>query len=216
MKIGILACSAIKRELDLVVENLIKTNELDASDNPISKIRFLPSSLHIHPEKMRIKIVNEINAMLKEHDIDAVFLGFGRCQSLDDIEDEFDIPLVRPAVEDCINLLLTPQLFMDELKREPGTWFMTPGWADVGAAQIVRELHLDRVQQYGRDPMQIAKRLLSSYKRCLFIDTGVGEIDYYLEQAKTFCSDFDLKLEKTFGDLEILRQSLLQTLALRV
>jgi hypothetical protein len=71
-----------------------------------------------------------------------VFLGYGYCQSLKGFDEEFDFPVILPQVDDCIALLLTPERYAEEIKKEVGTWFMTPGWAEVGAEMVIKELHL--------------------------------------------------------------------------
>jgi hypothetical protein len=90
--------------------------------------------------------------------VDVIFLGYGYCQSLKGIEDEFDIPIVMPQLDDCIQILMTPQKYTEEIRKEVGTWFMTPGWAEAGPELVIKELKADRVTKYGKDPLEIAKK----------------------------------------------------------
>jgi len=139
--------------------------------------------------------------------IDVVFLGYGFCQSLQEIENEVDVPVVMPRLDDCISILLTPERYAAEKRKEVGTWFMTPGWAEVGINIVIKELHLDRAVKYGKNPVDMAKRLLTHYRRGLFIETGVGDRDDLLKKAEAFCGIFGMTLEETAADSRILEET---------
>lgn len=197
MRIGIIACSILRRELEQILEKLDWQPE----------VVYLDAALHIKPQNMRAVLVDRIREMASgENPVDAVFLGYGFCQSLTGIGEECPVPVILPQVDDCIALLLGPERYAAEVKKETGTWFMTPGWAEVGAEMVIKELHLDRVTKYGKDPMEMAKRLFTHYRRGLYIDTGVGEGRANLEAAKKFCTDFNLALEETTAAPELLEE----------
>jgi hypothetical protein len=101
-------------------------------------------------------------------------------------------------------------------KKEVGTWFMTPGWAEIGAEIVIKELHLERARKYGKDPMALAKRLFTHYRRGLYIDTGVGDNDYFLEKVAQFCKDFDLVLEKSAAGSIILDEELARCRCIKI
>lgn len=132
--------------------------------------------------------------------VDAVFLGYGFCSSLKGIEQEFPFPVVLPQVDDCLSLLLGPERYAEEVRREVGTWFMSPGWAEVGVEMVIKNNHLERVRKYGKDPIEMAKRLFTHYRRGLYIDTGVGDLEVLLARAAEFCAIFNLSLEQTRSD----------------
>jgi hypothetical protein len=88
---------------------------------------------------------------------------------------------------------------------------MSPGWAEVGAHMVIKELKLDRALKYGRDPMDMAKRLFTHYKRGLFFNTGMPEEELgpYRDKAQQFCIDFSLAFEETaVPESPILREQL--------
>ena len=165
-------------------------------------------------QKMRSALVAQINEMAER--VDAIFLGYGFCQSLQGIEEECSVPVILPQVDDCISLLLSPERYAAEVKKKTGTWFMTPGWAEVGAEMVIKELHLDRVVKYGKDPMEMARRLFTHYRRGLFIDTGVGNNATSLEAAGKFCGDFNLVLERTEAEPYLLEDWLRKAYSLAV
>ena len=196
MKIGVIACSVMKMELDKLLQTIPE----------VSRITYLEVALHCYPQKMKEAIKEQIRAV--QDQVDVVFLGYGYCQSLKGIEDEFEIPIVMPQMDDCIQILMTPQKYASEMRKEVGTWFMTPGWAEAGAEMVIKELRADRVTKYGKNPLEIAKRLFVHYRRGLYVDTGVGGNGHLVQKAAEFCEIFNLRLEKTVGTSSVLEQYL--------
>lgn len=194
IRIGIVACSMLRQELQLILEKMHWHPE----------VIYLDAALHIKPQTMREALIDQVRQMADR--VDAVFLGYGFCQSLQGIGDDCPIPVILPQVDDCISLLLGPERYAAEVKKETGTWFMTPGWAEVGAEMVIKELHLDRATKYGKDPMEMARRLFTHYRRGLFIDTGAGEHQTSLASAKKFCDDFNLVLEETAAEPHLLEE----------
>ena len=194
--IGVIACDMMRLELEKVLPEFPE----------ITEVLWLESALHIYPVRMKDTILDRINEMKGR--VDVVFLGYGYCQSLKGIEEEVDIPVYLPQFDDCIAMLFGPERYAAEVKKEAGTWFMTPGWAEIGAELVIKELKLERARKYGKDPMVLAKRLFTHYRRGLYIDTGVGDNDLFLEKAEQVCRDFDLVLEKTSAEPVILAQEL--------
>lgn len=195
MKIGVIACDMIKRELAPLI----------ADDPDITEVVWLEAALHVYPEKMKTAIIEQIEAIAPS--VDVVFLGYGFCQSLKGVEDLVDSPVVMPQLDDCISIMITPERYEAEKKVEIGTWFMTPGWAEVGAQMVIKELHLDRAARYGKDPMEMAKRLFTHYRRGLYLDDGVGD-EETRALAKEFCKDFSLRYEETTAESSILAEHL--------
>ena len=196
MRIGVIACDMMKLELDKLLSKI----------PGITEINYLESALHCQPKKMKETILENM-VSIKER-VDVIFLGYGYCQSLKGIEEEIDIPVVMPQMDDCIQIFMTPQKYGEAIRKEVGTWFMSPGWAEVGVEMIIKENNLDRVVKYGKDPLEMAKRLFTHYRRVLYIDTGVGNDEYYIGKANEFCDIFTLTLEKTTGSSAVLEEYL--------
>lgn len=187
MRLAVIACDMIKHEIAALVEK----------DPDISEVVYLEAALHIAPDRMRDAIVEQIEALTGT--VDAVFLGYGYCQSLKGIEELVSVPTVLPPYDDCIVFLLTPERYRAEIEHQVGTWFMSPGWAEVSAQMVIKELKLERAVRYGRDPMEMAKRLFTHYRRGLFFNTGLEPeaLPPYREKAQQFCHDFGLTFEET-------------------
>lgn len=186
MRIGVIACDMMRSEIATLLE----------VDPDIERVIYLDSALHIRPKGLRDAVVEQIEAVADE--VDAIFLGYGRCRALEGVEDIVSIPVVLPRFDDCISLLLSPERRASEIEHEVGTWFMSPGWSRVSADMVIRELGLDRAADFGRDPLEMAKRLFSNYRRGLLFNTGLParEFESCRQAARRFCDDFGLELEE--------------------
>ena len=196
MKIGVVACRIMERELDKVLSRI----------EDIAEVIYLEEGKHVYPEKLKESVVQQINE-IKDR-VDVIFLGYGDCQSLKGIEDEFDIPIVHPRADDCIGILLTPDGYAEEVAKEAGTWFMTPGWAELGKEMIYKAMHLDRLGIDKETADELAQELFAGYSRGLYIDTGVGDNEYFLEKARESCELFNIRLETVVAKSTILEDSL--------
>ena len=165
MRLGIIACDILKPEIEFLTK-----------DDPDFVVReYLEFALHEYPQDMKEKVRETVNSY--EGKLDAVFLGYATCNSLENIETSLKVPTVMLKGADCIDVLLTPEEYNREKKICTGTWFISPGWAEQGVNGLIKELHLDSVEGY--DPDFFLDILFDSYQRCLFIDDGIGKSEYY-------------------------------------
>lgn len=196
MRIGVVACDIMKRELDKALQGFPE----------VAEVIYLQSALHCNPSKMKETIKEQIESI--RNGVDVIFLGYGFCQSLKGIEEEFDIPVIFPQMDDCISILLTPERRNEEIEKAAGTWFMTPGWAEAGEEMVFKELNIERLKGLGIDPLEIAKELFTAYRRGLYIDTGTGDNEHFIARSKRFCGLFDLVLEETVSSSTVLGDTL--------
>jgi hypothetical protein len=202
MTIGILCCQVMERE----VRSLIRHYPVEF------QIEILEWGLHIHPPLLLDRIVERIRVF--EDHVTAVVLAFGRCQTLDKLPDDFKIPVLYPPGEDCIGVLLGQERYLEELYMEAGTWFLPPGWAELGMTFIFKEIQSGGLAKRDIDPLTVARRMLKGYKRALLIDTGVGDSRLQQEQAQEIADLFGWRVEITKGSLIALETVFKKALAL--
>ena len=200
MTVGVLCCQVMEQE----VRSLIQT------DQTTFRLEVLEWGLHVRPELLLDRLVERIR-FFQDH-VSAMVLAFGRCRVLDHLPDDFSVPVFYPPGEDCIGVLLGQDRYEEELFREAGTWFLTPGWAELGMSFIFNEIQASGLAKRGVDPMRIARRMLDGYKRLLLIDTGVGDIRMQQKQAQQLAKPFGWRVEKTTGTLSGLKTALCQAL----
>ncbi len=176
MKLGLLACDILKPE----IESLIK-------DDPDFVMKeYVDFALHVDPENMRRELLARAENFVGK--VDVLVLGYSVCSSLEKVTDVMPLPTVMLPGSDCIEALLGPVEYSAEKMKCAGTWFCTPGWAEVGKAGLIKELHLDCMEgEY--DPDFFLEMVFESYSRSLYIDTGVDPDGEYERKARKFAEE---------------------------
>jgi hypothetical protein len=200
MSIGVICCRVLEREIRTVIADIPEVNHLEVMD----------WGLHVQPERLRNTLSDQIR--LLQDRVDAVVLGYGRCQTMDKLPGEFSVPIFYPPAEDCIGVLLGQERYEKELVREPGTWFLTPGWTELGMEFVFHELQVQHMAEKGIDPLRIARRMLDGFTRALLIDSGLDDGIALDQKAEAIAAEFNLRLEKTEGTLASLRKTFQQAL----
>jgi hypothetical protein len=201
MTVGIIGCQVMEQE----VRSLIQ------SDPSAFRLDVLEWGLHVRPTLLLERLVERIHFL--ENQVSAVVLAFGRCRILDQLPADFRVPVFFPPGDDCIGVLLGQDRYQEELFREAGTWFLTPGWAELGMSFIFHEIQASGLARRGIDPLAVARRMLDGYQRLLLIDTGVGDTRIQQKQAQQIADMFGWRVEKTRGSLGLLENTLRQALA---
>lgn len=196
IRIGIVACDILKREID----------KITLDDPDIVHKEYLEFGLHTYPEKLKFTVMDKVNSL--EGKVDAVFLGYAICQSLKGVINELRVPAVMLEGDDCIATFLTPMGYAEEKRKCTGTWFNTPGWADLGIKGCIKELHLDSAMDQGYEPMYFMRMMFTGYSRCLFIDTGVEDKEHYESLSKDFAREMELRHESRDCSLDLLVEAL--------
>jgi len=202
MPSAVVCCKVMEREVRSVASRLA----------PQAMVEVMDWGLHVKPERL----LAHLNAAIRrlEDKVDAVVLGFGRCQCLDKLPTDFKVPVIYPPGEDCIGVLLGQERYLEELYRQAGTWFITPGWADLGMEGIFSEVQAADLAAKGIDPMTVARRMLKDYTRALVIDTGVGDASVLRQKSEAIAATFNWRLDATTGSLERLEAAVVKALAL--
>jgi hypothetical protein len=199
MSLGIICCQSLEQEIKAIIRDVPEVTHLEVMN----------WKLHIDPDLL-LKTVAERIEVLQNH-VDVVMLGYGRCQAMDRLPNHFKVPIFRPDADDCIGILLGQDRYEKELYQEAGTWFFTPGWTEMGMEFIFHELQIsqlvDKFTEKGKDPMDLARRMLKDYTRGLFIDMAVGDQADLMKKAKMISEEFNFRLERTCGSLQLLEDT---------
>ena len=159
-----------------------KSERLSVGCRKSAHLEVMEWGLHIQPDRLLDTVNQRIRSL--ERRVDAVMLGYGRCQALDKLPSDFAVPVLRPEGEDCIGVLLGQHRYEEELKRVAGTWFLTPGWTELGMEFIFQQLQLENLAEKGLDPMKVAHRMLRDFTRSLFIDMRLENGPELWEKAR--------------------------------
>lgn len=204
MSLAIICCQSLEQEIKAIIEDVPEVTHLEVMN----------WKLHIDPDLLLKTVTERIEVL--QSDVDAIMLGYGRCQAMDRLPNHYKVPIFRPDADDCIGILLGQDRYEKELYQEAGTWFFTPGWTEMGMEYIFHELQIsqivDKFTEKGKDPMDLARRMLKDYTRGLFIDTGVGDQADLMKRATLIAEEFDFRLERTCGSLQLLEDTLKKAL----
>lgn len=195
MRIAILGCDAIRRELEMVT----------SGEPEVVHREYLEFGLHLRPEELKKAIIDKLSSLHTEADV--VFLGYGYCQALKDIQKLVTIPVVMLEYEDCIAAMLTTERYHSEKHNGGITWFYPAGWAVNGMPGMVRLFELDCMAEEGYEPEYFLKMMFDGFSRCLFIDTGIGCAEQCKSHSEEFALALGLRHECTHGSLDHIREA---------
>jgi hypothetical protein len=196
MKIGIVACDIFKQEID----------HLTSGDQDIAHKEYLEFALHVNAEEMRQKVIEKVDALAGT--VDAVFIGYATCQKLAGLPQEVKVPAVMLDGDDCISVFIGPVEYAREKGICTGTWFSTPGWAELGMTAVIKELHLDSMVDQGYDPMFFVDMIFDAYRRCLYIDTGIGDRERCEAMSRKFAEQLKLPHDSRQGTVDRLAEGI--------
>jgi hypothetical protein len=196
MGIGIITCPVLEKEIKALVRN----------HPEVTRFEVMEWGLHVQPERLRIAVSDRIRQI--ESEIQAVVLGYGKCQAMDRLPVDFQVPIFRPEAEDCIGVLLGQERYEQEIREEAGTWFFSRGWTELGMDFIFHELQINRMAEKGLDPLKIAHRMLKNFTRGLYIETGLADDRRLWPKAQDISREFNLRLERISGNFDLLRQTI--------
>jgi hypothetical protein len=187
----VIACPTVIEELRPLLPEGVET-------------RILDFGLHITPDKLRQRLQNEIDAM--DGKVDTIILGYGLCSNaVTGLRTTHSI-LVIPRVDDCISIFLgSRRAYREQSRQEPGTYYLTKGWIEVGDSPF--DEHARLVGRYGRERAdRVMELMLKHYTRLAYINTGQTNQERYRHQARQTAEKFKLRFEEIPGSLELIRK----------
>jgi len=194
MKYLVIACNIMKNEL------------LRFQTNGISFV-FLEQSLHRTPQKMK-GVVQEEMDKAENWEGDYIILSYGLCSNGIVGVKSKSHSIVIPRVHDCIALFLGSwEKYMEEHKKEPGTYYLTKGWIEEGKSPI--GIYKEYCQRYDKETAEWAiKEELKNYTRIALVDMGVDLSETHREHAKENARFLHLRYEEINGSLAFFEKML--------
>jgi hypothetical protein len=164
----------------------------------------LDFGLHLTPEKLRNRLQEAIDAASVE--ADTIILGYGLCAMAVVGLKATDCTLVVPRVDDCIAIFLgSHTAYKQQASQEPGTYYLTKGWIEVGDTPFTEYTRL--VERYGAERAdRMIKLMFKNYTRLAFIDTGHYEQERYREYTRSMAKQFDLRYEELPGSTALVKK----------
>jgi hypothetical protein len=164
----------------------------------------LDFGLHLRPNELKRVLQEKIDEASQNADV--LLLGYGLCSMAVVGLQARTAHLVIPRVDDCIAIFLgSCAAYQMQTKKEPGTYYLTKGWIEVGDTPF--EEHKQLVEKYGEaKAKRMTGLLLKNYTRLGFINTGQYEIDHYRDYARKTADQFGLRFEEIEGSPELVEK----------
>jgi hypothetical protein len=164
----------------------------------------LDFGLHLRPGNLKTVLQQKIDEL--DGQTDCILLGYGLCSLAVVGLRARAATLVVPKVDDCIAIFLgSRESYRQQASREPGTYYLTKGWIEVGDSPF--DEHEKLIERYGEAKAERLTRLsLKNYKRVCFINTGDGDLSRYHDYARRMAERFGLRYEAVDGSPALVKK----------
>lgn len=194
----LIVCEALAPE----VENIV---------HPNVEVKVIEFGLHNYPQKLNIKLHDVLQKLESEKKQDLILLGYGLCSDGVVGLKSDHAQIVIPKTFDCIAVFLgSRDVYKEQLKREPGTYYLTKGWIEYGQTplSILRRQH-EWTKKYDEKTIRrVAREMIKNYRRVAFIKTGAYEPESYIAYSREVAAAFGLEFEVVPGAVGLLKKLL--------
>ena len=166
----------------------------------------LDFGLHLSPNSLKQTLQDVIDA--SSQTFDTIVLGYGLCSMAVVGLQAKNCRLIIPRVDDCISLFLgSREAYTAQVKKVPGTYYLTKGWIEVGDSPFQEYERL--VRQYGKQRADsITNIILKHYTRLVYINTGQKDQQRYRSYARKTAKKFNLVYEEIPGANTLIKKLL--------
>jgi hypothetical protein len=205
-KIGIITCGVLEDEVRVLLE----------THPGVEGITVLEQGLHDQPMVLRQELQKAVDKMEAETEAEAIALVYGLCSRGTEEVSARRCRLVITRGHDCLTILLgSRKRYADYMKKNPGTYWYSPGWNKWRKApgkDRFEKLRAEYVEKYGEEDadylMEMEQEWMSAYNRATFVDLGMAVKPDDVEYTKD-CADFlDWEFKHEKGDPSLLRDLL--------
>jgi hypothetical protein len=166
--------------------------------------RTLDFGLHIEPDKLRHALQETIDAL--SSGADTIILGYGLCSKGVLGIRATNCTLVVPRVDDCIAIFLgSYSAYRQESRSEPGTYYLTKGWIEVGDTPF-NEYERMKASRGPKLAERLTRLMLKNYKRVALINTGQHQLERYRDYARRTAKRFGLRYEEIEGSTVLVKK----------
>ncbi len=164
----------------------------------------LDFGLHLNPGELKKALQEKINVASQQAEV--LLLGYGLCSMAVVGLQAASATLVIPRTDDCIAIFLgSNSVYKAQAKKEPGTYYLTKGWIEVGDTPF--EEHQKLIEKFGEAKAErMTRLLLKNYTRLAFINTGQYELERYRAYVRCTAEKFGLRFEEIDGSPALVKK----------
>lgn len=173
---------------------------------PDMKYKRLDYGLHIHADELKKTLQQEIDTSAGE--IENIILGYGLCSMAVIGLKANNCTLIVPRVDDCIALFLGSQDgYREQHKFEPGTYYLSKGWIEVGGTPF--DEHMKLIEKYGeKKARRMMELMFKGYKRLALIISGQDDMEKYRAYVKEKAKFYNMRYEEIPGSNAMIKKML--------
>ena len=195
-----------KRRYLVIACNIMNDELLRFQSNGVSFF-FLEQSLHRTPQKMKPIIQEKIDRAAEEN-WDYIILSYGLCSNGILGVKAIRHPVVIPRAHDCIALFLgSRERYLEEHRKEPGTYYLTKGWIEEGKSPL--GIYREYCQRYDQETAEwVIREELKNYTRIAFVEMGTDLSGTLRDHARENAEFLHMRYEEMKGSLEFFQKML--------
>ncbi|MFC1453531.1 DUF1638 domain-containing protein [Verrucomicrobiota bacterium] len=201
-RLRVIACNVMWREI--CYHAALSPNECG--------LLFMPWGLHEEPDRLRVRLQQEIDAT--EPGFDAIVLGYGLCSRGVEHIAARETRLVITRGHDCITCFLgSRRRFQEYFESQPGTYWYTPGWIENHTApgrERFEKIYRQYLDKYGEDNarylMEIEQDWIRKYTTAAYVDVGIGDTRAYEEYTRRCAEWLKWRFERLEGDARLIQR----------
>jgi hypothetical protein len=164
----------------------------------------LDFGLHLKPQNLKRVLQEKIDEASQHAEV--ILLGYGLCSMAVVGLRATAATIVTSRSDDCIAIFLgSCAAYRQQFGQEPGTYYLTKGWIEVGDTPFSECERL--VEKYGvAKAERMIKLMLENYTRLAFINTGQYDLERYRDYARRNSEKFGLRYEEIEGSPELVKK----------
>lgn len=216
LRLKVIACDVLNREISY----------LASLSKCYVDVTFLHQGLHNTPEKLYLKLQEEINRTNEGFpynyhgmvpDYDFIIVGYGLCSNGIVNVQSSKIPLVIPRGHDCVTLLLgSKERYREYFDNNPGTYWYSAGWIERSlqpGEDRYNMAYKEYEDKYGEDNaqylMEMEQGWLRDYKNATYVNWDcIGNSEYYKDYTRECANYLSWNYDELSGDISLMQRML--------
>jgi hypothetical protein len=204
--IALLACEVLKNEIVLYTQGA----------SHIAEVRYFEIGLHDQPDTLRGTLQENIDALDKRDDIEAVVLAYGLCGRGTVGLRPLRHQLIIPRAHDCITLFMgSKEAYAEHHRRCPTCYYYTPGWnrsRRVPGKEQLDALRADLALKFDADDVEYLVKAETEqwalHDTATYLDLGTSDAAAEADYARKCATWLGWKFQHLRGDPTLLRDLL--------
>jgi len=205
-RLALLACSVFEREIALFTHGA----------EHIAETRWFEMGLHDRPDRLRVTLQENLDAVDARNDIEAIVLAYGLCGRGTAGLRSLRHKLVIPRAHDCITVFMgSKEAYAEHQRRCPTCYYYTPGWnrgRRVPGPERLAALKTELAAKFEPDDVEFLiateREQWAMHDTATYLELGTADAKPEADYARKCADWLGWKFEHRRGDPTLLRDLL--------